>query len=383
MVKALIVDDDSFVRGMLTTILESGNYEVETAENGIVAAEKLRSDPDIAIIVSDMNMPLMNGLELIKSVRAGGSDVPIIILTGNNEISIAAEAIRSGANDYLLKDENIPDTIVLSVEKVLEKHNLRMQNIRLMADLAEKNERLEREMSLAQKVQMKILPEGLCISGLDIKTFYRPSWKIGGDFFDAWEHEGFVHFLICDVSGHSASSALIMAFSKGILRSIGSVNNRPAEVIAAANRMLCEILQDSGMFLSMVYGTFDRSINSLTVLSAGHNPVFLTTKDGTLKIDSTGPVVGWDAEDEWEVLDFEFNPGDLLFLYTDGVTESRSESGDEFGERRLLELCRENRNPEVLIEKVLKEVSAFSSEVFTDDITMFAIKRSWGPWMNG
>jgi signal transduction histidine kinase len=143
-IKTLIVDDDSFVRDMLGMILQSSDYEVATAENGADALEKFKADAGIDLIISDMNMPGMNGLELIKAIRDGGSDVPIIILTGNNEISIAIEAIRSGANDYLLKDENIQDTIILSVERVMEKHHLKLQNIRLMADLAEKNKELEK-----------------------------------------------------------------------------------------------------------------------------------------------------------------------------------------------------------------------------------------------
>lgn len=146
-IKALIVDDDPFVRDMLDMILQSGSYEVVTAEDGTDAVEKFKAESGIDIIISDMNMPGMNGLELIKAIRDGGSDVPIIILTGNNEISTAIEAIRSCADDYLIKDENIQDTIILSVERLMEKHHLKMQNNWLMADLAEKNKELEKSNS--------------------------------------------------------------------------------------------------------------------------------------------------------------------------------------------------------------------------------------------
>ncbi|MCP4105390.1 MAG: response regulator [Desulfobacteraceae bacterium] len=122
--KVLVVDDDAFVRDMLGVILESENYIVETAENGVDALVRYSDDPGKNLIISDMDMPEMNGLELIRQVRKINTDIPIIILTGNNEISVALEAINKGASDYLLKDENIQDTILIAVQKVIEKHLL-------------------------------------------------------------------------------------------------------------------------------------------------------------------------------------------------------------------------------------------------------------------
>jgi len=142
-IKILVVDDDPFVIDMLAVILESSDYSIDTAVNGIEALQKYSADSDIGLIVSDMNMPEMNGLELIKELRNNNADVPIIILTGNDEVAVAIEAMNCGANDYLVKDENIQDTILLSVGKVLEKHELKKKNLQLMAELAQKNSELE------------------------------------------------------------------------------------------------------------------------------------------------------------------------------------------------------------------------------------------------
>ncbi len=142
--KILIADDDAFVRDMIACILEYGGYEVRTSENGLDAFRKYIQEKDISLIVSDMNMPESDGLDLIKRLRKDACDVPIMILTANNEIRVALDAIRSGADDYLLKDENIQDTLLISVEKVIEKHRLKLENIRLMKELAEKNKELER-----------------------------------------------------------------------------------------------------------------------------------------------------------------------------------------------------------------------------------------------
>ena len=127
-VRALIADDDPFVSEMLAEILQSEGCAVQTAGDGCEAYDKFLADPDIDIIISDMNMPGMNGLQLIGKLRDANIDVPIVILTGNNEISAAIEAIKKGANDYILKDENIQDTVIPSVNKVLEEYKLKQYN---------------------------------------------------------------------------------------------------------------------------------------------------------------------------------------------------------------------------------------------------------------
>src|SRR5574337_247273 len=118
-IKILIVDDDVFVLEMLSSILEASGYVVETAENGVQAIEKYIADPSIALIVSDVNMPEMDGIQLIKALREKSLDVPIIMVTSVSSISVAVDALSSGAIDYVLKDEGIQETI-----NILVRHGL-------------------------------------------------------------------------------------------------------------------------------------------------------------------------------------------------------------------------------------------------------------------
>ncbi|MBF0472359.1 MAG: response regulator [Nitrospirae bacterium] len=140
--KILIVDDEPLTIEMLSEILTESSYDVITAGNGLDALKLYNESQGLNLIISDMNMPNMNGLELIKKLKLAGSVVPIIILTGNNEISVAVKAINSGANDYLIKDENIAETIVMSVKRVLEKQEMKEQNERLLKDLEVKTQAL-------------------------------------------------------------------------------------------------------------------------------------------------------------------------------------------------------------------------------------------------
>ena len=121
--RILVVDDDPFVRDMMGMILEAAGHEIITAESGEDALEKFLKE-GVQLIVSDMNMPGMNGLDLIMKIRASGSDVPVVMLTGNDEISLARDAVKAGANDYLVKDEKIEDTLVLSVDNVWDKYRM-------------------------------------------------------------------------------------------------------------------------------------------------------------------------------------------------------------------------------------------------------------------
>ncbi|SLM32277.1 Response regulator receiver modulated diguanylate cyclase [Desulfamplus magnetovallimortis] len=142
--KILLVEDDPFARSMLEVILTTEGYNVTLAENGSEALGIYYSESDIDIIVSDMNMPEMDGLELIRTLRDREEVVPVIILTSNREIKVAVKTIYSGASAYLLKDENIEDTFIPSIRKTWEHHMLEKEKQQLLKDLERKNKELER-----------------------------------------------------------------------------------------------------------------------------------------------------------------------------------------------------------------------------------------------
>jgi PAS domain S-box-containing protein len=162
-IKILIVEDDPFVQDMLATILESNGYETEKAENGQVALEKCQADHTIDLIVSDVNMPVMDGIQLIKKIREYGMEVPIIMVTGVSSISVAVDALSSGAIDYVLKDEGIEETIIITVKRALAKHQLKLQNIQLIADLAKKTTEQENTLSSLTAI-ISNMPDGLLVT---------------------------------------------------------------------------------------------------------------------------------------------------------------------------------------------------------------------------
>ncbi len=120
--KILIVDDDPFMREILTLILEAGGHSVETAGDGMEAFGMFVSNPEFDVVISDMNMPEMGGLELTRELRGAGVEIPILVLTGDNEASTVSEVMKSGANDCLAKDDTLQDTILTALEKVFDEY---------------------------------------------------------------------------------------------------------------------------------------------------------------------------------------------------------------------------------------------------------------------
>lgn len=142
--KIMVVDDDPIVREMLRLILEPHLYIVKTEEDGTAALKEIVNDPDIDLIISDMNMPQLDGLELLREIRRRNLETPLIFLTVNEMVHTAIEALKNGAEDYIIKDENIAETILLAIRQTLEKDGLRKQNKQLMIDLERKTKEMER-----------------------------------------------------------------------------------------------------------------------------------------------------------------------------------------------------------------------------------------------
>lgn len=162
--KILVVDDDLLIRNVLSEILKSRGYAVEIAKNGKEALDMYHQNLAYQLIISDMNMPEMSGIEMIKKLREIDVEIPIIILSGNDEISTAMEALNKGANDYLLKDENIQDTIFISIDRVLEKQALEKENLQLMSDLTGKNAELEKFNETLSQTIAKLTKIGTALS---------------------------------------------------------------------------------------------------------------------------------------------------------------------------------------------------------------------------
>lgn len=371
--KILIIDDTPANIQILNEILQ-GDYTIFFATNGpdgIRIAQ--REEPDLILL--DIMMPGMDGYEVCAEIKAdqGTRQIPVIFITAMSDEEDEAKGLECGAIDYITKPVS-PPVVKARVKNHLELKRHRDTLEELTLDLGDKNRELKNERELAHKVMECILPRQFELPGFTTAVLFRPSNQMGGDFFDAWFEGDFTHFLIGDISGHSTSAALMMAVSKGIFRSLGHSMSDPVEIVATANRMLCPMMQGSRMFLSLVYIVFDRRDNTVCFVSAGHNPVYHVNGSEITTIDSTGSVIGWDMEDSWESIRCRFEPGMLIFLYTDGLSEARDTAGSEFGDK-LPAALGDFRSPQAFVDGIFYSAERFCNGAFADDVTIFVISR--------
>ncbi|HHQ2527816.1 TPA: two-component system response regulator RssB [Pseudomonas aeruginosa] len=332
----LIIDDDEVVRESLAAYLEDSNFKVLQALNGLQGLQIFESEqPDL--VICDLRMPQIDGLELIRRIRQTASETPIIVLSGAGVMSDAVEALRLGAADYLIKP--LEDLAVLehSVRRALDRAYLRVENQRYRDKLEAANRELQASLNLLQEdqnagrqVQMNMLPvTPWSIEGLEFSHRIIPSLYLSGDFVDYFRvDERRVAFYLADVSGHGASSAFVTVLLKFMTTRLLYESRRngtlpefkPSEVLAHINRGL--INTKLGKHVTMLGGVIDLEKNSLTYSIGGHLPLPVLFVEGQASyLEGRGLPVGLFYDATYDDRVMELPPSFSLSLFSDGILD--------------------------------------------------------------
>lgn len=332
----LIIDDDEVVRESLAAYLEDSNFKVLQALNGLQGLQIFESEqPDL--VICDLRMPQIDGLELIRRIRQTASETPIIVLSGAGVMSDAVEALRLGAADYLIKP--LEDLAVLehSVRRALDRAYLRVENQRYRDKLEAANRELQASLNLLQEdqnagrqVQMNMLPvTPWSIEGLEFSHRIIPSLYLSGDFVDYFRvDERCVAFYLADVSGHGASSAFVTVLLKFMTTRLLYESRRngtlpefkPSEVLAHINRGL--INTKLGKHVTMLGGVIDLEKNSLTYSIGGHLPLPVLFVEGQAGyLEGRGLPVGLFDDATYDDRVMELPPSFSLSLFSDGILD--------------------------------------------------------------
>ncbi|HBO9590607.1 TPA: SpoIIE family protein phosphatase [Pseudomonas aeruginosa] len=332
----LIIDDDEVVRESLAAYLEDSNFKVLQALNGLQGLQIFESEqPDL--VICDLRMPQIDGLELIRRIRQTASETPIIVLSGAGVMSDAVEALRLGAADYLIKP--LEDLAVLehSVRRALGRAYLRVENQRYRDKLEAANRELQASLNLLQEdqnagrqVQMNMLPvTPWSIEGLEFSHRIIPSLYLSGDFVDYFRvDERRVAFYLADVSGHGASSAFVTVLLKFMTTRLLYESRRngtlpefkPSEVLAHINRGL--INTKLGKHVTMLGGVIDLEKNSLTYSIGGHLPLPVLFVEGQASyLEGRGLPVGLFDDATYDDRVMELPPSFSLSLFSDGILD--------------------------------------------------------------
>jgi serine phosphatase RsbU (regulator of sigma subunit) len=273
------------------------------------------------------------------------------------------------------------DALVAQLRARLSEREGELEDLR--SELGTERLRLERELAFARRVQLNLMPHaGPVLPGWSISTAYRAARTVGGDFYDVYElpdRAGTVGLVVADVTGKGITAALMMAFSRAVLRAAAYNGNGPEDALRRTNRVLVEDAR-TGLFLTAFVAELDPRTGLVRYAIAGHEPPMLL-RSGSARV--TALAAGGEMLGIFETLTardrrIELRPGDTLVVYTDGVTDARDARNRLFGEKRLRDaiMAHRDRGAVGVVAGVLDAVDAFAAGTpAADDVTLLAIGR--------
>jgi sigma-B regulation protein RsbU (phosphoserine phosphatase) len=254
------------------------------------------------------------------------------------------------------------------------------EHIRTLRITTAERERIQKELEIARGIQQSFLPDAAPrIPGMDLEGFNLPAAEVGGDFYDFIPvGEASWGLVIADVSGKGVPAALFMALSRTLIRASATRNPDPVVSIREANRSICMDASTS-MFVTLFYAILDSRKKTLTFVNAGHNPPLLlgSGSERVTLLKARGIALGVIDEVDLESVEVQLSPGDVLVLYTDGVTEATDDQDQEYGLERLAAMVTASRDLPAtgIIDAIVRDVTAFAgTRPQFDDITLMVLK---------
>jgi phosphoserine phosphatase RsbU/P len=340
----------------------------------------------VDLVLLDVMMPGLNGYDVLERMRADDRlrHVPVIMISALDEVDSVIRCIELGAEDYLAKPFN-PTLLRARVGASLEKKRLR-------DDIVACLEQIEGEMRSAHDVQLGMVPTDFRLPTaavpLEIFATLEPARQIGGDLYDFfWGEDGRLYFVIADVSDKGAPAALFMARTKTMVRLVATLSRGdggallpPDRIITKVNEELC-LDNRQGMFVTVFFGILDPATALMSFCNAGHNPPFILSRaNGVAALE--GPrskPLGIRPTFVYETGTCKLEPGDAIFLFTDGITEAMDAAGDWFSQERLLDSLKSLAEAPAsdLVGQVIANVREFAGMApQADDIAAMAIRRT-------
>ncbi|MBQ4389769.1 MAG: SpoIIE family protein phosphatase [Bacteroidales bacterium] len=384
-IKILSVDDETDLELLLSQYfrrkIRNGEYEFFFAHNGLEALQVLLKHPDISIILSDINMPEMDGLTLLAKINEMRiPSLKCIMVSAYGDMDNIRQAMNGGAFDFATKPIDLDDlqrTIDKAVEQIEYIRSAQKEHVQLMD--------IQTDLSVAREIQHAILPRTFDLKlpdadNVNIYASMLAAKDVGGDFYDFFpigDHR--IAFTIADVSGKGVPAAIFMAVSRTLIKATGIQDKPTNECMSTVNNILCDESVGS-MFVTVFYGIYDLQTGQITFTNAGHNPPYILKADGQVEVVKSpcNLVLGAVPDMPFSCDTMKLNPGDTLYMFTDGVTEAENKNHDQFGESRLEAALAECKGADSrhIVDTVNAKVKEFINGASqSDDITQLVIRR--------
>ena len=376
----LIVDDKPANLRLLSQMLVENGYQVRPAPDGSVALAAAQAQPPDLILL-DIRMPEMDGYQVCKRLKADARtrDIPIIFISALDETQDKVKAFAIGGVDYVTKPFQIQE-VLARVKTHLALRRLQTELQHANKRLEDANQKMEQELILAGEVQAGFLPRALPkIRGWQVSVTLRSARETSGDFYDVnLLPDGRLGILVADVVDKGVGAALFMALSWALIRTYAAEYPADPElVLTAVNR---RILEDTNakQFVAVSYGILDPITGRLVYCNAGNCPPIIFRSRDVQKLVNTGIPLGLLEDRTWDQAVAQIDPGDVLVLYTDGITEAQNGKEEFYGEARLLTSIRANLDGTAreIKQGILADLQEFvGSAPQYDDITLTVIVR--------
>lgn len=378
----LVVDDEPDLQLMISQKFRKQVREqvlhFEYAISGVEALQKLQSHGEVDVVLTDINMPEMDGLTLLAKINEQYPLVKSVIVSAYGDMSNIRTALNRGAYDFVTKPIDF-DNLEITLNKTIQAALTHRQAVRDHDQLLA----LQQELEVARKIQQSIVPRKFPPfperREFEIHAEMIPARDVGGDFYDFFLiDDNRLGFVIGDVSGKGVPAALFMAVSKTLLKATALKGLPPEECLQQVNRIL-HLESVAAMFVTIFYGILNTRTGEVEYANGGHNPPYLLRVGGHIEAlaGTGGLVLGAMRNTTYQAKKITLQAGDGIFLYTDGVTEAVDEQNEQFTETRLEESLQ--RSADALLPHVVRNtidaVQKFSNGApQADDITLLALK---------
>lgn len=381
--KILVVDDEPDLQMLMMQKfrqkVKSREYEFLFAENGEEALDVVSKNSDLSLVLSDINMPKMDGLTLLQKLKGIERDeLRTVIVSAYGDMDNIRTAMNRGAYDFVTKPIDFKD-----LETTIEKTLSEIVKFLKSKELQEQFEALSHDLDMAARIQEKILHQDFPVfpedKRFDIYANMIAAKYVGGDFYDFFKFdEDRIAFFIGDVVGKGMPAAIYMAVCRTMLKAIGSEVADPAECMEKVNNMLIPE-SDISTFVTVFYGILDLKTGELSYCNGGHNLPYILTKDGEVKeLENIGGLLMGKFEGmPYEKNTIQLQEGDTVVTFTDGVTEATDELGAFFDEERVVAYLQSHpgKTLEALVKGIFLEVMKFTGAAEqSDDITLLSIR---------
>jgi len=378
--RTLIADDQPDVLAALRLLLKSAGYQTEAADSPSAVLEAIKHHR-FDLVLMDLNYARdttsgREGLDLISSIQALDSEVPIVVMTAWGTVDLAVESMRRGVRDFVQKPwEN--SHLLRKVKTEIEQGQVRRREHGREAETRISDRQLRLELREAREIQQGLMPSRMPnLSGFSLAGAWQPAHVVGGDYLAAFKlNEDQAVLCMADVAGKGLPAAIVMSNMQAALKSLALESISPSELCERLNLV---VYGNTPLhkFISCFYSVLDVRSRTLTFTNAGHNPPLLVDRGGgCLRLEEGGQVIGAFTDSRYTQRQLQLHSGDKLLMFTDGLTEARCAGGEEFGEERLREclVAYRGHSAAVLRTIILNEVTGFCGNDFQDDAALMVL----------